>query len=278
MEITPELRAFIVGVVEERLRELRLTRESFEKLREAMEENTKAIKSLAEAQRRTEEQLNTLAERVDALAEAQKRTEGRLNALAEAQMRTEKRVEELAEAQGRTEERLSILAEAQRRTEESLGTLARRVDSLADAQKRTEESVMKLSEAVALLRVEVGRLSEAVGFSLEDLARWLFPSRLREEGVEVEGFERRFFLIDGREVEINLYGEGCRDGEEVIILGEVKSRIYSDDVNRFAGIAERIEALMGRRAYKLFFGFAIHPSALRDAEERDVHLYTAYRP
>ena len=243
MEITPELRAFIVGVVEERLRELRLTREAFESLREAVEENTKAIKRLAEAQRRTE-----------------------------------KRVEELAEAQGRTEERLNILAEAQRKTEESLSTLARRVDSLADAQRRTEESVMKLSEAVSLLRVEVGRLSEAVGFSLEDLARWLLPSRLREEGVEVEGFERRFFLIDGREVEVNLYGEGRRDGEEIIILGEVKSRIYSDDVNRFAGIAEHIEAMMGRRAYKLLFGFAIHPSALRDAEERDVHLYTAYRP
>ncbi len=257
MEITPELRAFIVGVVEERLRELRLTREAFERLREAVEENTKAIKSLAEAQRRTEK-------RVEELAEAQGRTEERLNILAEAQRRTEERVEELAEAQ--------------KGTEESLNILAKRVDSLADAQRRTEESVMKLSEAVALLRVEVGRLSEAVGFSLEDLARWLLPSRLREEGVEVEGFERRFFLIDGREVEINLYGEGCRDGEEIIILGEVKSRIYSDDVNRFAGIAERIEALMGRRAYKLLFGFAIHPSALRDAEERDVHLYTAYRP
>jgi len=35
---------------------------------------------------------------------------------------------------------------------------------------------------------------------------------------------------------------------------------------------------MGRRAYKLLFGFAIHPSALRDAEERDIHLYTAYKP
>ena len=235
MSITPELRAFIIGVVEEKIKELKITKEEFEKLRKAVEENTKAIKELTEAQRRTE-----------------------------------KRLEELAIAQKRTEERIEELVEAQKRTEE-------RIEMLTDAQRRTEDAIAKLAEEMRMLRTEVGRLSETIGFSLEDLARELLPSRLREDGIRVERLERKYFILDGEEVEINLYGEGILEGERVIVLGEVKSRIYGRDVDRIASIVEKIEKLMDRRSVRVLFGFAVHPSAQIEAEKRGVRIYTAYR-
>ncbi|MEM2927305.1 MAG: hypothetical protein QXO94_07590, partial [Candidatus Bathyarchaeia archaeon] len=97
MQFTPELRTFIIGLVEERIRELKVSREEFEKLRLAVEMNSKylgelsiAIGSLVEAQKRTEERINSLVE-------AQKRTEERINSLVEAQKRTEDSVAQLAE-------------------------------------------------------------------------------------------------------------------------------------------------------------------------------------
>jgi hypothetical protein len=257
MSLTPELRAFVIGVVEERISELKITREEFEKLKIAVEKNSEAIEKLTST--------------VNELAEAQKRTEERINELAEAQKRTEERINELAEAQKRTEERINELAEAQKRTEE-------RINELAEAQKRTEENVASLAKEVRNLSVEVSKLSDAVGFSLEDLGRELLPSRLREYGVEVERLERRYFFLDGEEIEVNLYGEGLRDGRKILIIGESKSRIYSNDVEKFNTHAEKIKVHTAMEIFKLMFGFAIHPSALREAENFNIYLFTAYRP
>jgi len=270
VSISPELRAFIVGVVEERLKELRVSRDEFERLRVAVEEGAKAIRELAEAQRRTEE-------RIEELAAAQKRTEERIGGLAEAQKRIEEHISRLEDA-------VTGLAEAQRRSEERISRLEVAVERLADAQRRSEDrltrleaAVEKLTDAIDVLRVEVGRLSEAVGFGLEDLARDFLPCRLREEGIIVERLERRHFVVDGAEVEINLYGEGTMRGEAIVVVGEAKSRIYGRDVARHASIAQKIEGIVGRRAVKLMFGFAIHPSAREEAERLNVKLYTAYR-
>ncbi|MBS7652265.1 hypothetical protein KEJ13_03935 [Candidatus Bathyarchaeota archaeon] len=285
MSLTPELRAFIVGVVEERVSELKVTREEFEKLKTAVEKNTEAIEKLsfavnklAEAQKKTEERINELAEaqkkteeRINELAEAQKKTEERINELAEAQKKTEERINELAEAQKKTEERINELAEAQKKTEE-------RINELAEAQKKTEENVSALAKRIESLAVEVGKLSEAVGFSLEDLGRELLPSRLREMGIDVMALERRYFVVDGEEVEVNLCGEGVWNGRKVLVVGEVKSRIYSNDVGKFNAQAEKIVRHTGREIFKLMFGFAVHPSAIIEAESQNISLFTAYRP
>jgi len=227
MSVTPELRSFVIGVVEERIKELRVSREEFERLRLAVEWNTETIGKLSAA------------------------------------------VGELAEAQKRTEERINSLVEVQKGTEE-------RIDSLAEAQKRTEDVVARLAGGLDMLRVEVGRLSDTVGFSLEDLAKEFLPSRLRGGGIEVSKLERRYFILDGEEVEVNLYGEGLQDGNEVLVLGKVKSRIYGGDVERFNLQAERIRRLTGKEAFKLMFSFAVHPSAIKESDRLRVALFTAY--
>ncbi len=183
MSITPELYEFIVKVVEEKVREIRVTREEFEKLRAAVEENTRAIAQLSEA-------------------------------------------------------------------------------------------IERLATAVGDLRMQVGRLSEVVGFSLEDIAKALVPYWLKEvHGVTLEGDLRREFLtLEDREVEIDLYSRGLKQGRIVDVVGETKSRIYGGDVLKFH--REVVEPLrkLGREVVAFMVGFVVHPSAKREAEERGTWL------
>jgi len=237
--LTPELYDFVVKIVDDRIKTVRVVREEFDRL-------VAAVEGLAKAQRSTEERLGTVIEEVRSLAEAQKRTELRLNELAEAQKRTELRLNELAEAQKRTELRLNELAEAQKRTEDSMRSLS----------------------------ISVSRLSDVIGYGLEDVARVVLPGWLeRHLDVYVETLERRFVEVTGKEVELNLYGEGMRKGEKVTVVGEVMARIYGRDVEEFAS---KVENLTDKNILKVMFGFLIHPTAEKVAKEKDIILVASY--
>jgi hypothetical protein len=174
VRITEALRKEIASIVDERIREVRVTREDFSELRTI-------VRELAEAQKRTEQ-------RVEELAEAQKRTEQRVEELAEAQKRTEQRVEELAEAQKRTEEEIRILASGQRE-----------------------------------IRAELGGLSRTMSYAFENEAFRMLPSLLKERfNIELS---QRLIREEIRGKEINIFGRGRRDGEEILIIGEAKLRL-----------------------------------------------------
>ena len=216
--MTPELYELIIKIVDERVREIRVTREDFDKL-------TAAVNKLAEAQRRTEE-------------------------------------------------RLEQLAEAQRRTEERLTRLESVVEQLAEAQRRTEESLKQLT-------VQVGRLSDTVGFGLEDVARVMAPGWFeRHLGITVEGeLEPVTLSYGGVEVEVNLYGEGrASDGREVVLVGECKSRIYSAEVKSFVRELSTVrKALQEKEIVPFMFGFMVHPSADKEAEQHNIIVLAPYR-
>jgi hypothetical protein len=101
------------------------------------------------------------------------------------------------------------LAEAQARTEERVTRLEEAVTRLAEAQARTEQRVAKVEVSLRELAQQVGKLSDTIGFGLEDIARVVLPGWLsRHEGIEVDELTRTFFEVDGEVVEINLYGVG----------------------------------------------------------------------
>ncbi len=153
--MTAELYRAVTALVDDRMKEIRVVRQDFDRLVRAQARTERRLEELAAAQARTEA-------RVEELAAAQARTEARVEELAAAQARTEERltrleatVEKLAEAQARTEERLTRLeatveklAEAQARTEERLTRLEATVEKLAEAQARTEERLQNLITVV----------------------------------------------------------------------------------------------------------------------------------
>ena len=220
--ITPELYNAIVTIVDDRTKDIRVTREDFNELRAIVTDLASAQRELAHAQAKTEERV------------------GRL----------EDAVERLAQAQAKTEVRVEELAEAQRSTEEALKELA----------------------------MQVGKLSDNIGFSLEDVAKVVLPGYLeRHLHIYVDDLDRRFFFVDGKEVEINLYGVGKRDGKEITILGEVKSRIYEREVNKFIRDVATVLPVITGEVLKVMFGYLVHPYAAKRAEAEDVILVASYQ-
>jgi len=175
-------------------------------------------------------------------------------------------VGELAEAQKRTEIKVGELAEAQRACEARLGRLEVVVGDLAEAQKRTEITLQGLTK-------EVGALSRNFGFGLEDIGHVVLPGYLkRHYKIDMGEFERKFFEVNGKLVEINLFAEGRIKKEKVTILGEVKSRIYEREIKKFKRDLSKVLPLIEGRVFKLMFGYLIHPSASKIAEPEDIEL------
>jgi hypothetical protein len=128
-----------------------------------------------------------------------------------------------------------------------------------------------------MLSIQVERLSDVVGFSLEDVAKVVLPGwLLRHEEINIESLERKFLEVDGELIEVNLYGEGEKKGLKVTVLGEAKSRIYEKDVKDFCKKVSMIEKALKPPVYKLMFGFLIHPTAEKEAEKYGIKLIASY--
>ena len=267
--LTAEMYRAVITIVDERVKEIRVTREDFNALKGAVQE-------LAQAQART-------GQWVHELVQAQAPTEQLVHELVQAQARTEQRMEELAQVQARTEERvggleraMQELAQAQARAEERVGGLERAMQELAQAQTRTEQQMGRLTQ-------QVGALSDSIGYGLEDIAKVVLPGYLqrhfgiRLEGVLGEELNRHFFHINGTDVEINLYGEGERDGQRVVVLGEARSRIFGSDVEKFVHNLAVMDHVLKGEVVRVMFGYFIHPSAEIAARERDILVVASYQ-
>jgi predicted RNase H-like nuclease (RuvC/YqgF family) len=251
--LPPEVYRAIIQIVDDRMKEIKVTREDFDRLREKVEETAA----------HHEERFDRLDRALAELAEAQKRTEQRVEELAEAQKETRQEV-------GRLDRALAELAEAQKETRQELR-------ELAEAQRRTEQVVADLGVALRQTRREVGRLSDRFGFTLEDIARVVLPGYLeRHLCVRVERLRRKHFTVNGAEYEVDLYGVGQRNGTKVTVLGEVKHRIYAREVKGFVRLLARVMPQVKTEVVKVMFGFLVHPSAEAVAKEAGIILVASY--
>jgi len=196
--LTAEMYRAVVAIVDDRMKEIRVVRQEFDRLVEAHARTEAALNRLSEAQARTEAALNRLTEAQAQYQEASEarfaRIEATLDQLVKAQAQMEARLRELAEAQeryreasearfARIEATLDRLAEAQARIEEELwkyreasearfARIEAALDRLAEAQAQTEAALKRLSEAqeryreasearFARIEATLNRLSEA---------------------------------------------------------------------------------------------------------------------
>ena len=169
-----------------------------------------------------------------------------------------------------------------------LSDLRKKVEELSielkDVKKITSdlsEKIDKLANSLNDLSREVGKLGEVVGFMIEDVARTMLPLWLgRYMGVKVDSLNRAFFEVDGKTVEVDLYGEGFDEKglSKVIVIGEVKSRIHGVDVKSFHEKALRLlKEFKNPSTYILvLFGLYTHPTAEAEALRRGVIIVTPY--
>ncbi|SFN07258.1 hypothetical protein [Thermodesulforhabdus norvegica] len=257
----------------------RRTEERLSKAEERLTRLENAIISLAEAQRRTEERVEKLEIAVEKLAEAQRRTEERVEKL-------EIAVEKLAEAQRRTEERVEKLeiaveklAEAQRRTEERVEKLEVAVERLAEAQKKTEIRLEKLIQEHKKTREQLGGLSHAFGYRLEDEAIWALPTLLKRDfGIVVSGNLRRGYLevSPGKYIEVNIWGEGEKNGRRFCILGEAKTQLKNRDVSNFVNTVQKVEQFSGKEIFPVLITYQTSPKVMQAAEKAGIKVYFSF--
>lgn len=234
------------------------TLEIYNDLRESFGEKpatkmAKVIKQIYDelSQTVTKDDFNSLKSIVLELGQSQKE-------LAEAQKRTEAKVEELAEAQKRTEARMEELAQAQNRTQISL-------DRLVGEHRKTRE--------------QVGGLSHAVGYRLEDEAIWALPVLLKRDlNMEVLGSLKRDFLEigPGKFIEANVWGTAKKNGSKVSILGEAKAQLKKSDVDVFIKHISKIEESTGMKIYPILITYQTSPQVRTYVEKKGIKLYFSY--
>jgi uncharacterized protein YdcH (DUF465 family) len=197
--------------------------------------------------------------------------------LEEGQARLTEAIQKLTERNDSLERAVQKLVERDNSLEHIVQKLTERHDSLEHAIQKLVEAQARTEEALQELSRQVGRLSDTIGFGLEDIARVVVPGWLyRHEGIELENLTRKFIKVNGEELEINLYGEGNKGGAKITILGEARSRIYSSDVKGFDELAEKVKKFVPNNVYKLMFGYYVHPSAEQEANKRGITLIASY--
>jgi len=165
------------------------------------------------------------------------------------------------------------LAEAQQRTEQ-------RVEQLAEAQQRTEEALQLLARGLSETRSEVAGLGRQFGYALENEAYRALPAFLRQRhNIELT---RRFVRTYVGEQEINLLAEGQQNGTAVLLVGEAKAHLGTED---FAQLETSVQAvrqaqeageLPSSRIIPLFVTHMARPAALRRAEAEDIIVVQSF--
>ncbi|MDR7415092.1 MAG: hypothetical protein QN193_07015 [Armatimonadota bacterium] len=98
---------------------------------------------------------------------------------------------------------------------------------------------------------------------------------LRERPEWRDELRRVLLTVDGEEVEVDFFGEGMRDGERVVVVGEVRSRIYGRDVETLVRRFRSLAPQLAGPPVPALFGFVIHPSAREAADRTGVLLIAA---
>jgi len=231
---------------------MELTKELYEAIITIIDDRVKDIKV-------TREEFDKLRKSIEELAEAQKKTEERLTRLEEV-------VEELAEAQKKTEERVLRLEEA--------------VERLTEAQMRTEEEIRKLTIGLKETREMVAGLSDTVGYGLEDRAMKYLPELLKNRfNINLKTpLIRKYVTYNGEEEELNIYGKGEKDGREIDIIGEPKSRPSKKDVEKFLKKVNRLEKMkiISDSKFLLIVGYTIKPEVELYARKNNIEIIWSY--
>lgn len=167
------------------------------------------------------------------------------------------------------------LAQAQARTEARVDSLSQRMEELAQAQAKTEGEVRKLAKSHQQLQKQVGGLSDAVGYGIEDRLMPFIPNYARQEyGLEIESLERRNVEYgNGKYDEVNILATGRINGDKAYLLAECKAKPGKRDADRFAAMLTRLAEVLDGQFFPLLIGYTFAP----EVEHYVTHKYPHIR-
>ena len=129
------------------------------------------------------------------------------------------------------------------------------------------------------MKEEIGGLSHTFGYRLEDEAIKSLPKLLKNDlDVEVIGRLKRDYIEIGRNkyVEVNILGNGRKDGKEYLIIGEAKSQLKKKSIDDFLKKAEILKRHIPKEQILLFVTYLSHPETRKYAQEKNINIYHSY--
>jgi hypothetical protein len=274
----------------------RETTENFNRVWNAIGQLTQRVDQLAEAQKRTEVSLETfkrettenfnrvwnaigqLTQRVDQLTQRMDQLTQRVDQLTQRMDQLTQRVDQLTQRMDQLTQRvdqltqrMDQLAEAQIKTEEQL-------KELANAQKRVEEVLATLLGRMKTVEERMDWVFHSIGFAVEDKSLRVLPELLKKEGIEVKDkLIRRYYWIGDDYNQINIFGWGKKNGEKILILGEVKMRASKKEVDKFLKIAKEIQKKEGNpQTFLVFVASDFHPKVEEYLQNKGIRYFWSY--
>jgi inorganic pyrophosphatase len=144
------------------------------------------------------------------------------------------------------------------------------VKRIAEAQERTERSLNELIKDHKSVKKQLGGLSMDVGYGIEDRMIPHLPAFVKKEfGVDLTRVDRRNVIYPtGKYDEVNLYGEGSRDGQDIFVIGEAKAQPGKKDFDDFTKKLGRLHDLLKGAIESFMVGYQYTPAVEVYAEER----------
>jgi uncharacterized phage infection (PIP) family protein YhgE len=174
--------------------------------KDRLDEIERILKEIVKEQRKN---TNAIAK----LQRAQNKTDEQLR-------KTDEQLEKLTERQNKTDEQL-------RKTDEQLRKTDEKIKELAEQQKKTDKQIDKVARDIG----------GGLGRAAEGLTAPCVAKLFKDLGFEISEVQQRVKSLDPvtKEVkaEVDLLCPGVLNGKEVVLIGEVKANLTSDDIKYF---------------------------------------------
>ena len=126
---------------------------------------------------------------------------------------------------------------------------------------------------------DLRQVSSVFRYELADMSyRTLPPILQRDHAITLKGRLKRGFLETGRNkyIEINIWGQGERDGKSIELIGEAKTQLKKRDVDKFLQTIQAIQPHIDHAIHPICITYQTSPAVIHYAKEKGITLYFTY--
>ena len=122
-------------------------------------------------------------------------------------------------------------------------------------------------------------ISIMLRYQLADMSYGTLPPILkRDHTITLKGRLKRGFLETARNkyIEINIWGQGERDGKSIEVIGEAKTQLKKRDVDKFLQTIQAIQPHIDHSIHPLFVTYQTSPAVTQYTKDKGISLYFTY--